>query len=363
MSVRTTRWPLDAQTLGKHRVLEEYLMAWFPILGSRGEPILFVDGFAGPGRYAGGEEGSPLIALRCLSSHAHVGKISGAVRFIFIEVDEARHLALTEELRALSSTLPACAELHPVHGDFAGTVTDALDRAATKGASIASAFVMADPFGIDGAPMSVLGRLLRNPSCEVFVTVMGSFMHRFASQPEFARPMSELYGTEDWRTVASGMGGNRRRLSLLELYEAQLRANGARYVLRFDLFRGQAYVYSIFFATNNLLGCERMKDAIWRVMPAGTFAYQDRDATQLSMEITADRFPALERQLLALLADGEWHGSESLKDWARSDRTMYRCAVHLANALKHLEKESLVEVERPLGKRQFAPGVRVRTAR
>jgi hypothetical protein len=33
--------------------------------------IIFLDGFAGPGRYAGGEEGSPLIALRALFLHPH----------------------------------------------------------------------------------------------------------------------------------------------------------------------------------------------------------------------------------------------------------------------------------------------------
>jgi hypothetical protein len=33
--------------------------------------ILFVDGFAGPGRYLDGEDGSPLIALKTLLDHPH----------------------------------------------------------------------------------------------------------------------------------------------------------------------------------------------------------------------------------------------------------------------------------------------------
>lgn len=359
---RPTRWPLDPHTLGKHRVLEEYLKAWFPILGSRGDAILFVDGFAGPGRYSGGEEGSPLIALRCLSEHAHIARLTGPVRFIFIERDDNRHAALKVELAALAGSLPACAEVHALLGTFETTVTDALDAAAASGTHIASAFVMADPFGIDGAPMSVLGRLIRTPSCETFVTVMGSFMHRFASQPEFEAPMTALFGTDEWRTLASAMGGARRRAALLDLYEQQLRSNGAKYVLRFDLYRGAAYVYSIFFATGNLLGCERMKDAIWRVMPSGAFTYQDRDATQLSLDVSAARFPALERQILELLNDGAWRSSEELNDWARSDRTMYRRGSHLGNALRHLESDVEIEVDRSSGRRQFAPGVRIRKA-
>jgi hypothetical protein len=36
-----------------------YLDAWLPILSSVNSRILFIDGFAGPGEYAGSEEGSP----------------------------------------------------------------------------------------------------------------------------------------------------------------------------------------------------------------------------------------------------------------------------------------------------------------
>ena len=66
---RTTLWRRDAHTEGKHLVLENYLKAWFPILGmgNRNGRILFVDGFAGRGEYEGGEEGSPVVAMRVLS--------------------------------------------------------------------------------------------------------------------------------------------------------------------------------------------------------------------------------------------------------------------------------------------------------
>jgi three-Cys-motif partner protein len=56
-------WPLEPHTKGKHEVLRHYLEAWFPILGFTQGRIVFIDGFAGPGEYAGGEKGSPLIAL------------------------------------------------------------------------------------------------------------------------------------------------------------------------------------------------------------------------------------------------------------------------------------------------------------
>ena len=87
---KETLWPLEPHTLGKHRVLKSYLDAWLPIMGKRNRRILFIDGFAGPGKYKGGEDGSPLIALKALKNHAARSAITAEVVFIFVEKDPAR---------------------------------------------------------------------------------------------------------------------------------------------------------------------------------------------------------------------------------------------------------------------------------
>ena len=68
---------------GKHRVLRHYLNAWFPILARFNKQILFIDGFSGPGEYEGGEEGSPLIALRTLREHRAKSMVNKA-NFFFM---------------------------------------------------------------------------------------------------------------------------------------------------------------------------------------------------------------------------------------------------------------------------------------
>src|SRR5262245_3338604 len=60
------KWIYSRHTEAKHSILERYLGAWFAILGAthrgRAYPQLIVlDGFAGRGRYTGGELGSPRI--------------------------------------------------------------------------------------------------------------------------------------------------------------------------------------------------------------------------------------------------------------------------------------------------------------
>ena len=70
---KSVLWSRDEHTECKHKVLGFYLDGWFPILGSQTRKLLFVDGFAGPGKYEGGEPGSPLIALDSVRKHREAG--------------------------------------------------------------------------------------------------------------------------------------------------------------------------------------------------------------------------------------------------------------------------------------------------
>ena len=66
---KKTIWKLEPHTKAKHDILRKYLQAWFPILSSWRRRVVYYDGFAGPGRYEGGEAGSPLIAIEVAKDH------------------------------------------------------------------------------------------------------------------------------------------------------------------------------------------------------------------------------------------------------------------------------------------------------
>ena len=92
-------WEGSPHTFAKHRILETYLKAWMAImsrqshkLGISKAELLFVDGFAGPGRYARGEDGSPILALKSVLSHTHDFYVP--ISFLFIEEDPERHNTL-----------------------------------------------------------------------------------------------------------------------------------------------------------------------------------------------------------------------------------------------------------------------------
>ncbi|MFN3485033.1 MAG: three-Cys-motif partner protein TcmP [Planctomycetota bacterium] len=87
-----TLWEIDPHTAAKHEILQRYLEAWFPILGSQHQHVVYIDGFAGPGRYKGGELGSPIIALNVAANHRKT--LGGELVFWFIDerADRIEHL-------------------------------------------------------------------------------------------------------------------------------------------------------------------------------------------------------------------------------------------------------------------------------
>jgi len=98
---RTTVWELEPHTRAKHEILRRYLQAWIPILSQGGfKNILYIDGFAGPGRYAGGEDGSPIIAVKSALDHA--ARIKGNVFFLFVEEKRDRADVLQQCLDELA---------------------------------------------------------------------------------------------------------------------------------------------------------------------------------------------------------------------------------------------------------------------
>ena len=95
-------WVIAPHTRAKHILLDAYHDRWFSILAQRNPPlqkITYVDGFAGPGVYEGGEPGSPIIALESILGNKVLERYSGQVEFHFVERDEARFASLEEQLK------------------------------------------------------------------------------------------------------------------------------------------------------------------------------------------------------------------------------------------------------------------------
>jgi three-Cys-motif partner protein len=337
---RDVVWPLEPHTKGKHEVLRQYLGAWFPILGFSQQRIVFIDGFAGPGRYAGDEEGSPLIALRVLREHQ--ARFKAEIYFAFIEKDPKRAAHLKKLVQGLR--LPPRCTVSVCNGAFDETMTELLDKLDAQGKKLAPAFVMVDPFGVSGTPMAVLERLLRGEKTEIYVSFMYEAINRFKATPEFEKHLTSLFGTERWKNGVD-LEEEFKKDFFYGLYERQLRKAGAQHVLHFDLYEGNRLVYAIFFATHHWKGADRMKQAIWKVAPFGDFAFRGTHSAQLTLGLDTVDYAPLHRALRDRFKGKGWVTIERVNEFVGSDATDFHAGQLKRPVLVPMEDDGLVAVD------------------
>ena len=274
---RPTIWPLDPHTAAKHAILRKYLNAWLPKLTKYNGRVIICDGFAGPGIYSKGEEGSPVIALNAFLEHSHRAKMNAEVRYIFIESDPKRCESLGQVVAEIK--LPESVDITIINDEYEQAYGEILDYLDEKDSRMAPTFAFIDPFGISGVPLEIIDRLMAHRGCEVLITFMLSYLHRFIKTAEFEPHCSRLFGCEDWR-AAKEMAGPDREMFLRSLYQRQLEDTehgvGAEFVRFFTMKDTKnKTIYDLFFATNHESGIDSMKDAMWNVDQTGAYSFSD----------------------------------------------------------------------------------------
>ena len=342
MPPKTTVWKLDDHTHGKHIVLKGYLHAWLPIVLMRYERAMFVDGFAGPGEYEKGEPGSPIIAVKALADHAHQRIMTGHMDYIFIEEDTKRFEHLREVVKREEMNVPSFCEMRTFNGKYDEIFPEIVDVLSSDG--IIPTFVMIDPFGVSGVRMEQVKALMEYPSTEVYISFMFEAINRFASQPEFTEHLNELFGCTDWQEAPSKENPDGRRRFFHESYERQLRRAGAKFVIPFELYDGNRHVYTLFFATQNEQGCNKMKQAMWKAAPFGDFKFKGGMDRQFTLGSEIVDFSPLKVSLLSQFGLNKWVGIDSLEQFMRSDKTLFHDG-HLRRTLTELEKEGKLAVK------------------
>jgi len=309
-----TIWNLDPHTAKKHEILRRYFEAWLPIMARWNGRVVYIDGFAGPGRYSAGEDGSPVVVLKAARDHAY--PIRGELVCIFVEDDLERCKHLKGLLDELSTTLPAHVKWSVVHGKFDEHLTKTFKLIETQKENIAPTLVFIDPFGFSHTPFQTIRTVLKNDRCEVLVNFMYEEVNRFLSLEKHAEDYDELFGTTEWRAVLGLSEAAERRKAIHDIYLKQLKTT-AKYVHSFEMLnKGNSTDYFLFFATNSLKGLEKMKEAMWKVDDTGSFQFSDHSDTRglLSLFSAHPNLAPLRDAILKSF-QGKDVAIEDLRDW------------------------------------------------
>jgi len=348
-SVDATIWPLDPHSKVKHLILRRHLDAWLPIMTRSFPKLLYVDGFAGPGVYEGGEPGSPVIALRA----AIFNRVLRAeppkceLGFLFVEERSDRVTRLREEVGKLiqEEHLPGWIKYHIAEGEFESIIANRFDHWSLRGRRPIFAFV--DPFGYSGLPMSLIKRIGGVPHSECLITFTYKSINRWAIHGDLQRErhLDALYGSPTWRECRND------EAAMVELYRRQLLAEGGfRYNSTFKMKdRLGATEYFLAFGTSDPKGLTVMKAAMWKADPHLGRVFSDADdPDQLFFDLPIDPL----REVLQREYRGKgWVTKEAVIEFVR--HTHYSEDKHLfRETLGPMEKEGVLEVDRVRGGRK-----------
>jgi len=330
-----TIWELEPHTAKKHEILRRYFEAWLPIMSRWNERVIYIDGFSGPGRYRNGEDGSPIVVLKAARDHTFQGHME--LVCIFVEDDIKRCDHLRNVLDDEFSSLPGRIKWSVIQGKFDQQLTKTFSVYDSQAKSVAPSLVFIDPFGFSHTPFQTIKQILQRSRCEVLINFMYEEVNRFLSEEKHAPDYDELFGSTEWRSVIDLPGASARRKAIHDIYLKQLKT-AALHVHSFEMLnKGNSTDYFLYFATNNLRGLEKMKEAMWKVDDTGSFQFSDHTDARGLMSLFSSR-PNLTplRDAIKRRFSGERIMIERLTDWVVAETEFLR---------SHLKRPVLAPME------------------
>jgi three-Cys-motif partner protein len=319
-------------------------------LGISGNELLFVDGFAGPGTYTGGQYGSPILAIKLVLEHSHEFHIP--VCFLFIELDQERFVKLEDSLHQFRDQANKSQRVKSIivrQGDCEEILSKYIDELDKTKGKLGPAFFFLDQFGYSDISMRLIQRIMEHPQCEVFSYLNWHRMNQFIADSTKWSSITSAFGGDEWKSVLQLSSRNRPRF-MLEAYKKALWTKAsASYVWHFAMCdKNDKLIYWLFFCTNNLRGLEEMKRAMWSVDQIGGLRFSDKDdPLQLNLfKVCTDETLAHE---LASNLKGQTLSVLQIKEYVLTQTPAYL----YKSALKLLEiKEKLIEVKNALDNRR-----------
>lgn len=268
------KWEYKEHTKIKHEILGKYLIAWTKVLGGVFNNIHVFDCFAGRGRYSKDEEGSPLIII---NSIAEVRKMTGKppiASCIFIEKNANNYANLKNEISELCLKHSDWLYVGLYNDEFADVARIIVEE---YGNATIPSFFFIDPFGFGGVPFTTISDILSFQKSEVFITFMIRDVKRFLESDSHKHSIEELYGICNVaKEIVEKYSDLSQEHALLKLYRDRLHSVGnVKYTFPFKMDADERLqtTYYLIHCTNSPLGCEIMKNIMYKSGTEGRFGY------------------------------------------------------------------------------------------
>ena len=302
--------------------------------------LRYIDGFAGPGQYQGGDLGSPILALETVRGHRAFEQFSrqgNTMEFIFVERNSDFYESLKRKVD--DGHWPSSFNIDVQSGEFDKALTQLLDDASRTEGRMPPTLLFVDPFGPAGFPMELFKRLSSFDHVDVLINLNHSeFVQWILPDPRKHVTADRLYGGPRWRP-ALPMHGRDRDQFLIDEYKYALRDIGWL-ATSFEMVNKQNQTaYHLVFGTGSPKGLEAIKRAMRNASQTGEFRYSDRIDSAQPVLMGLDMAKQYPIDIGELLFD-KYEGQEVAFDRLIEDEINLHplwLPTDLRSALKHLE--------------------------
>jgi three-Cys-motif partner protein len=281
------------QSRVKAAIVSKYFFAWakviIPTAKRMGERIVYIDLFAGPGRYKDGTKSTPLLILEQA-----------------IADTDMRHMLVTyfndadgdnsDSLSRAIDRLPNVTSLH-FKPQIANEIVGEEIVREFNNTRLAPTLFFVDPWGYKGLSLDLIGSVLKDWGCDCIFFFNYNRINMGLRNPIVEEHMNALFGkarADSLRERLEGVAPRERELTIVEELAAALKDKGGRYVLPFAFRneRGERTSHHLIFVSKHFRGYEIMKDIMARESSSAdqgvpSFMYNPADRRQpLLFELT-----------------------------------------------------------------------------
>lgn len=282
MTIDDIIWEMPPHTEAKHFILKKYVQAWAPILanGATDKRLVYIDGFAGPGEYKGGQDGSPVIVLKSLKDHSLKDSFHAEFYNLFIEKRRDRADNLKGAIESRVGQLPPWIKYEVVNGEFRNEISKILEDLKNKGKELAPCLCFVDPFGWSDLDYDLLSSIMKFNKAELLITFVAGYIQRFVWDPFHEQSISKLFNQSQIEEIKNSTEQEKTILRLfLENLQQKIRynSNGSHlFNLSFSAYnKGNRLEYYLIHLTKHCSGFRAMKQAMYAVAKDGSYKFSD----------------------------------------------------------------------------------------
>ncbi len=284
MDCKPVLWKIAPHTAAKHAILKRYIEAWAPILaqGGRDKRLVYIDGFAGPGEYEDGEDGSPIIVLKALKDHKLQKNFKSEFVNLFIEMCPERADNLKKTIKDRVEPLPEWIKYDVHNMDFNKDIGKIINDIETNNSRLAPALTFVDPFGWNDLNYDILSDLMKFEKGELLITFMAGFLARFVWDEAHMPSIKQLFSDDQINRIRESDDKEETVMEffLLNLINKIQEKTGQANIwkLAFAAYNSQNRLeYYLIHLTKSCKGFEAMKYAMYKVSSDGSYKFSDFD--------------------------------------------------------------------------------------